>query len=448
MNYNHKGSLAERFIKFSSAILASNDTSSEIFNALSIYVPSTLAAANLIDVDITGIKTNPVVKTVNVENYKDVLTGDLLAQWQPIFRQDTNFDVMLHIIVFYVPDGLGTDVFADYLTVSANSIAYSYLTDAFERLWPASYIKTMFSPRYDGVTPGTGYDDQNYFDLALCLAELCKNNLVLSYNLVMAKLTLPLATPDTNVCKIISKTRAEELEAATALDVVIAGVTNPRRDFFWGMLTHMQAINTWVMVHSEPYNMFPIAFAQWFEARNEARIYVGNKLEKVRLSGTTVKPTGVPSLLNSEANENLPIAQATILDEKNVSYLISIADGTVNDSIVLRAKSVLGIPVPAAQISKIIDYDVSQAIAKLIADRSSTTTPFLRNAASYDKIKEILLMSIQRFAGIGRIDNIKLNFPSFSDLPASKTDISVSAGWSAVYIYDLEKIQISGAIEV
>ena len=448
MNYNHKGSLAERFIRFRSSVLATQDTSSELFNTFQVFVPSTLAADNLIGVDISTVQDQAVVLQVNVENYLEVMQGALLAQWGKVFNAGTNFSANLVIVVFYVPDGLGADVFADYLTVTEFAIDYEYLTEAFEHLKYTAFHKTMFSPRYDGKAPGGGeYDDSNYFDMALSLAYLCKNNPEMSLNLAFVHQELPLELVDTNECWLLSKTRAEEIAAATALDVVIAGV-EPRKAYFWGMLNFMQAANTWLCTHSENVNTLTLAFAKWFEDLNDSGTYIGNKLEKIRLSGSDVKPTGTLSWLNSEANENLPLAQAEILDDKYVSYLISIADGTINDSVILRAKTIDGTPIAAVQIPKWVDYYVSQFIAKMIAASGTLTKPILKNETTYKRIQEILLTHLQLFARVGRITDIALNMPAYADLPESKDEIVVTQGWSAQYVYDLEKITITGTVVV
>jgi hypothetical protein len=448
MNFNHKGSLAERFIRFRSGILATQDNSTDLFNAFSIYVPSNCAVANVLGVSLATIEDQPVVVEVTLDNYRDVLTGDLLAQWSPIFNQDTNMDVILYVIVFYVPDGLGTDVFSDYLTVTASTIDYAPLTTAFNLLYALSYVKMMFSPRYDGTSPVGGYDDQNYYDMALALAGLCLVRQDISLCLVYNVIELPLGTPDTNACRVLSTPLADEIAAATALDVVIGGVANPRRNYFWGMLNLMQTINTWFMVHSEPVNLFPVIFAMWFMSRNDTGTYIGNKLSKIRLSGNSVKPMGVPSILNSLANENLPLAQAQLLDSKYVSYLISIADGTLNDSIVLRAASITGFPVIASMMSKWVDYYTSQQIAKMMTAQNTLGNPVLRNEKTYTRIQEMLLNNLQVFARIGRLEEIYLNMPAYANLPASATDIVVSQGWTAVFVDDLERVEISGTVSV
>ena len=446
MNYNYKGSLAERFIQFKSGITAVTDNVTDLFNAISVYVPSTLATANVADVVLTTIATTPIVKEVTLVNYKTVLKGDLLAQYSHIFNDDTNVDVILYIIIFHVPASPEVEVFEDFLTVTATTIDYAPLTVAFNKLYSLSFFKTMFSPSYTGAT-GT-YDDQNYFDMALSLAYLCKLDTELSYCLLSINVDLPLATPDTNICKILSKTRAQEIAAATALNVVISGTTHPRRDYFWGMLYVMQALNTWLVANSSEVNLFPFIFGKWFGAKNISGTYIGNKLEKIRLSNGLVKPMGVPSWLNSEANENMDIALATILDDKFVGYLISIADGTINDSMIVRAKSVLGTPVNATNMAKWVDYTTSQAIAKMLAASGTLTSPVLRNERTYGQIQEMLLNNLQLFAKLGRLDSIYLNFPAYTELPASATDITVTQGWEAYYVADLEKVLVTGSVTV
>ena len=47
MNINYLGSVAERFMKFRSSLLTEEDVTENLFNAVSIYVPKSLASANL-----------------------------------------------------------------------------------------------------------------------------------------------------------------------------------------------------------------------------------------------------------------------------------------------------------------------------------------------------------------------------------------------------------------
>lgn len=568
MNLNYVGSVAERFMQFSSGVFASEGVSEEVFNSLVIYLPSSLAADNLIDVNVFGVTDKPVALTVNVENYRDKLKGALLAQWEPIFRQDTNYDVTLVVVVFFVPSAalipeattssaalraiantaqgiltsaendvsdatsaLGTanadlviaqdtydsaeealavdpddpdlqaaftaaeealegaqeDVviaqtalddavvvrdealedfnmkdgaagveeefvelsagsYLDFLTVSETAIDYSYLTSAVEKTYFAGYFKFLFSKNYNGKNV-TGYDERWLFDLSLCLAYLGKVYRSLSSVVLFAHLNVPVNGVDTNRCLALSATPEQEA-LVTSFNGSVAGFTDPRNQLFAGMLQFMEADNTWFIIHSEniyvPSRIFSVAMSE----RNETGTFVGNKLAKIRLTGNGIKPTGVPSIFDSSVNENLSKVYAENLDAKNISYLLSIADDSANDAMIVRAKGMTGYPVIATEMSKWIDYTTSIEMAKLIANQSTLINPVLRNERTYSRIQERLLANIQTFARIGRITNIILNFPPYSELPASKTDISVTAGWEATYVDDLEKVVMTGSIVV
>lgn len=568
MNLNYVGSVAERFMQFSSGVFALEGVSEEVFNSLVIYLPSSLAADNLIDVDIFGVTNKPVALTVNVENYREKIKGDLLYQWEPVFRQDTNYDVTLTIIVFFLPKaslipaaeieeaalraiadtaegvftsaetalttaqgelntattGLATaqtayddaeealaadptdptlqadftaaetalenahavlntaqadfdaarvvydealadfntkeaaaDVvlefielsagsYLDHLTVAETSIDYEYLTDAFEKTFFAGYFKFLFSKNYDGKNV-TGADERWFFDLSLCLASLAKVYRSLSYAVLFAHLDVPVNGVDTNRCLALSATPEQEA-LVTSFNGSVAGFADPRNQLFAGMLQFMEADNTWLIIHSENIYVPSRIFATAMSERNETGTFVGNKLAKIRLTGNGIKPTGASSIFDSSVNENLAKVYSGNLDEKNISYLLSIADDSANDAMIVRAKGMTGYPVIATEMSKWIDHTTSIEMAKLIANQSTLINPVLRNERTYSRIQERLLANIQTFARIGRITNIILNFPPYSELPTSKTDITVTAGWEATYVDDLEKVVMTGSIVV
>ena len=82
-------------MKFRSSLATEENISENIFNAVSIYVPKSLASANLAEgsydpADITATKYGVIA--VNVDNYNKVLKagGALLSQWLPIFNDGTN----------------------------------------------------------------------------------------------------------------------------------------------------------------------------------------------------------------------------------------------------------------------------------------------------------------------------------------------------------------------
>lgn len=154
MNLNYVGSLAQARMRFRSTTDVIVHNINELFNAQSIYIPKRFAAQNIIGWDDTLVTPEtPAVFVAVVDNYAKIMTGNLLAQWQPIFRQDTNGAVIMYLIVF--DDGV-----TDGWEMQERMITYEPLTTAFNALFPFSYFKYMFDPHFDGrdvtipVSPG------------------------------------------------------------------------------------------------------------------------------------------------------------------------------------------------------------------------------------------------------------------------------------------------------
>jgi hypothetical protein len=166
MNLNYKGSLAERRMNFAStADVVVNNSSSELFNAISVYVPSSLAEANIVDWDPSFVSAElPAVFTCVVDNYATIMKGVLLDQWANVFRQDTNTAVTVFVIVF--ADDSGTDGLWE---IDSVSIKFAPLTKAFNMLHNISFIKVMFDETHDGAGalgspyPGTAASAQFVF---------------------------------------------------------------------------------------------------------------------------------------------------------------------------------------------------------------------------------------------------------------------------------------------
>ena len=440
MNYNYPGSFAEENMAFSSGVDVQDSASTDIFDGLAIYFPSNLSANNLIGVDVSNVKSKPVVVEVDSENYAKVMKGDLLAKWGGIFNSGVNISVKLYIIVFYVPAlPETTEHFADYLTVTETAIDYSYLTTAFNATYFCAFFKTIFAETIDGT-------DTNYVDLVHCLSYLCKMNPKLSLCIAILKVSLPLATVDTNKFLFCSKTFAEEEDAATALNVTIDGVTTPRVSYFWGMEWLIQAQNTWVTTHSEAINILQDVFSLYFSVTNSTGTHIGNKLSLIRLNGGNIKAFGVPSIFDSSVNVDADLAIRKILDAKYISYLKAMGDGTKNDAMLIGARTITGIPVLGLCMGKWIDYTMSQDLTKEIGNKKTLGVPVLRNERYYKKIQDRLVDRIQTFSLIGRLVNISITMPDFSELDTSKTDIVVAQAWEAEYVYDAEKVKMSGLI--
>jgi hypothetical protein len=434
MNINYVGSVAERFMKFRSTLRTEENVTENLFNAVSIYVPKSLASANLASGSYTPSEVTPAkyaVIPVTVDNYASVFAegSEMLSQWLPVFNDGTNGDVTLYVIIFDDED------FAP--TVTAKGIVWEPLSKAFKELYFISFFKTMFSESYDGST-----GDENYFDMALALSALCAAEATLSMALLEIKAVIPEeGGEDTNACKILSHTRGEETTHCTTL---VGSDVAARAEYFWGYVNLLGGEHTQIVLHNGNY-MIPIVLGKWFEEPNATKQYIGNKLAKIRLSGSRVKPTGNPSPLNSDVNLNMPLDMAEVLDSKAVGYFISIADNSMNNAELVRERTVTDFPVTAYMISKWIDYNTSQDVAKFATASETLTNPVMVNQKTYSDIQGMLVANIQKFAGLGRLQNIVLDFPPFSE--AKKGQWFEGTGvWKATYVDDLEGVEITGSI--
>lgn len=445
MNLNYIGSVAERFMKFRSSLATEENVSENLFNAISIYVPKSLASANLADgsydpAEITATKYGVIA--VNVDNYNDVLKagGALLTQYLPIFNDGANSSVTLYVIIF------DDTTFAP--TVSANGIEWSPLSKAFKDLYFISFFKTMFSEHYDGATvthdPAEegDYDDSNYFDMALCLAQLCEAESTLSFHLCEVHVVVPEdGASDTNACKVMTQTRGAETTHCTTLT---GSTVATRAQYFWGFLNLIAPKHTEFHIHNGSF-MIPIILGKWFEQTNTSGEFVGNKLAKIRLSGTKVKPTGLPSPLDSDVNLNLASDLYANLDAKYVGYFISISSSSRNNAEFIRDRSIENFPITAYAISKWIDYTASQSLADYATATGTLTDPVLANEATYTYIQQLVQGVINTFASTGRIVDIVLSFPPYSEAKKGQS-FEGTAVWSARYIDDLESVELSGSI--
>lgn len=431
-------------MQFRSSLATEESVSENIFNAISIYMPYSLASRNITADAMSGVEVTAdkyAVLTVNVDNYNDILAGTALYDWKPVFNDDTNFDVTLYLIVF--------DDTSFAVTVGDKSIEWSPLKKAFEDLYFISFFKTMFSEHRNGKkvesdpAEATDYDDSNYFDMLLCLSYLCENEASLSFCLaegavdVLAKAT----ETDDNPCKVQSITRADETAHCTTLT---GSTLADRAEYFWGYLNLIAPDHTMFYTHNGTF-MTAVILAKWFTEKNESGMYLGNKLAKIRLSDSRVKPTGLPSPLNSDVNLNLDKSVYTILDEKHVGYFISISSASDSNAELVRDRTIGNFPANAYMMTKWICYQTSQNCANMVTANDTLTKPYLTNQETYDAIQQLLLNNIQSMALTGRITNVELNFPPLAEVVQGQT-ITGTGVWEATYIDDIESIRISGTV--
>lgn len=446
MNVNYVGSLAERFMKFRASLEEGVGIAENLFDAISIYVPKSLAEDNLSESaydpsDVTSTKY--AVISVTVDNYKDVFADGsvMLSQWLPVFNDGTNSSVTLYVIVF--------DDTSFSPTTTATAITWTPLTQAFNELYFISFIKTMFSEHYNGETvtsepsAETDYDDSNYFDMCLCLAYQCSLESELSFFMCEAHLTIPAtaSTTDGNACKVLSQTRGTETAHCTTL---LSTTKADRAQYFWGYLFYIGGAHTSFMIHNGTF-MLPIILGRYFGEKNASGQFVGNKLAKIRLSDAKVKPTGLPSPLNSDVNLNLIPTWYNNLDEKNVGYFISISGSSLNNAELITDRSITNFPLPAYMMKCWICYNASQTLADYASSVESLTDPVLVNEKTYSYIQSLVQQFLNTMANTRRLQNIVLKFPSYAEAKQGNKFVGVAC-WKATYIDDFGACDVSGEI--
>lgn len=438
MNVNYIGSVAERFMQWRTSLEGEEDNSVNLFNAISIYIPASLGEDNIQDFSASSVSADtPVVKTVTLDNYTDVLQGELLTQWLQAFNDGTNMEMILYLIVF---DDTG---FAP--SMGSSNIEWEPLSSAFDKLYHISFFKCMFSELYDGSAAEGATDDSNYFDMCLCLAYLCELETTLSQFLCELHVDFDLIasdlSSDDNACKIISLSEAED---TTGGETFTNSTVETRAKFFWGFLNCMTSSHTEVLVHTKQY-MQPIRLGLWFTEPNDSGEYVGNALSHIKMTNSKVFPTGGKSWLNQNVYDNMPKKMYTNLDDKNCGYLISVSNKSDNYAEIVRAASVQNSPTNAWNIAKWIDYNCSQVLAEYATDVSTLTNPVLCNEETYDYIQKLTALQVQTIAKCKRLTNVVLKFPTYTEAKDGNSFTGVMA-WSATYVGDLEEVFISGTI--
>ena len=82
---------------------------------------------------------------------------------------------------------------------------------------------------------------------------------------------------------------------------------------------------------------------------------------------------------------------------------------------------------------------------KLTDEIATLTKPVLVNAKTYEHIQGIVIGNIQKFAGLGRLENLVVEFPPYSEAKQGQW-FKGTAVWHATYIDDLEGVDISRSI--
>lgn len=163
---------------------------------------------------------------------------------------------------------------------------------------------------------------------------------------------------------------------------------------------------------------------------------VGNSMDMIKSS--LITPSGPEGI-------NLPKAVRDALYVLNIQTFKPIGNNT-GDVAAKGAKTLLGDVVQATWIIAYITYMTKVSVAELI-----TVPNFLKNAANYSRILNVLGNWLGKFgeAGSGRLRDMNITAPSFGSLPAAKGDeIIIPDAWSATYVDQVRKVQITGTLYI
>lgn len=163
---------------------------------------------------------------------------------------------------------------------------------------------------------------------------------------------------------------------------------------------------------------------------------VGNSLDMIKSASITSSgPEGT--------NLSKPVRDA--LYAAHIQTFKPLGDNSGN-VVAKGAETLKGEVVQAIWIVAYITYMVKVEVARMI-----TVPNFLKNASNYSSILGVMIAYIQLFgpSGSGRLDNIQSTAPSFGALPAAKGDeIIIPDAWSARYVDQVRKIQITGTLYI
>ena len=162
---------------------------------------------------------------------------------------------------------------------------------------------------------------------------------------------------------------------------------------------------------------------------------VGSSFDFVSANGLSASGTdGAP----------LSVTTQTQLKSLSVSYWKPVGDGTGNVCL-FGAKSIRGVTIPAEWIVRYTNYRCKMQVAGFVT-RMNT----FRNNNTYNGILSIMSRIVDLFTteGSGRLSNFKVTAPSFADLPESGSTILVPNAWTAVYVDNTRKVQVSGSLTI
>lgn len=163
---------------------------------------------------------------------------------------------------------------------------------------------------------------------------------------------------------------------------------------------------------------------------------VGNSVDMVGFN--TIEASGIVDA--DGKHQNLSATEKATLDAQKIGYNTYVGDGTENvateGSLTLKGESV-----GANWVKHYIEFVCKVKGANLIT-RMNT----FRNNATYQAILSLITDQARPFMAFGRLADLHITAPVFSDLPESGDAITVPNAWEATYVDNVRSVTVYGTL--
>lgn len=163
---------------------------------------------------------------------------------------------------------------------------------------------------------------------------------------------------------------------------------------------------------------------------------VGNSVDMVAFN--TIEASGAADA--DGKHQNLTVTEKAALDAQKIGYNTYVGDGTENvcteGSLTLKGESV-----GANWVKHYIEFVCKVKAANLI-----TRINKFRNNATYQAILSLITDQVTPFMAFGRLADLHITAPVFSELPESGDAITVPNAWEATYVDNVRSVTVYGTL--
>lgn len=168
---------------------------------------------------------------------------------------------------------------------------------------------------------------------------------------------------------------------------------------------------------------------------NSTQTPVGNSLDFIQTDLITASGT---------AGINLTSVEAGNCKDQYVGYFTTLGDSSGRvalDGVGGAGLTTLGHEPCAYWIASYVDF-----VSSVYSAQFMTQINRFRNDATYQGVLAILVNQLQKFSTLGRLSNLKITAPKFSDLTLTADSFVVPNAWSATFVGNARQCTVSGTL--